>query len=68
MKNRKGFIELTGLALVGLIAAVGFMGGVVTKGTIETAQNGQLKKNGQSIWAHMLNQCGEGSTDARCMK
>ena len=61
LRNNKGYLPAV---MIGMAAAISV---ITTLGLVETVQNGQLKKNGQSIWAHMLNQCGEGSTDARCI-
>ena len=61
LRNNKGYLPAV---MIGMAAAISV---ITTLALVETVQNGQLKKNGQSIWAHMLNQCGEGSTDARCI-
>ena len=61
LRNNKGYLPAV---MIGMAVAISV---IMTVALVETVQNGQLKKNGQSIWAHMLNQCGEGSTDARCI-
>lgn len=61
-KNNRGqTVLLEGMIILGLIGAL------VTSATVETAKSGQLKKNGQSIWAHMQGLCTGDNPDARCI-
>jgi hypothetical protein len=60
--NIKGELALTLLAVT--------IGGFVLVGTAATyALGGKelAKKNSQSIWAHVVGACAEGSTDSRCI-
>lgn len=62
MKNKRGELALT---LLGLTVAA-FIG-ASTVLTLATGGPDLAKKNGQSIWAHMVGACAEGSTDSRCI-
>ena len=53
--NRKGVIEIM---LVGQIA-LGLIGLMAAKATLETAQNGVLKNNGKLIWCKVMNRGNE---------
>ena len=46
-KNRRGAAPLF------LLVTLAIMGAVTTRGVVETANNGVLKKNGQTIWCKM---------------
>ena len=72
MKNKKGFVvfgfTLLGMAATGFCATAGIIALSAGLGTYDNVKTGQLAKNGQSIWAHVTNQCGSGSSDARCIQ
>ena len=59
--NKKGFIPLQCLLILSA------MGLITIIGVSDNVKTGQGKKNAQSIWAHMSNKCGSGSTDSRCI-
>jgi len=60
--NRKGELALTLLAVT-----VGSFVLVSTAATYALGGKELAKKNSQSIWAHMVGACAEGSTDSRCI-
>jgi hypothetical protein len=62
MKNRKGEIVTV---LAG--SAVAVFVGLSLVLTLASGGPDLAKKNGQSIWAHMVGACAEGSTDSRCI-
>lgn len=47
MRNKKGFVPVVFIAGAALVTAI------TARGVVETAQNGTLKKNGQTIWCKM---------------
>lgn len=47
--NKKGAVPIV------VIVAASIIAGVTTLGTVKTAKNGTLKKNGQLIWCKMQN-------------
>ena len=55
LRKKSGTIELAALVALGIMFLVP---------TIETAKNGVLKKNGQTIWCKMLNK-GNNFCDAK---
>lgn len=66
--NNKGAV---GPATIAMICMAGMIATTATIGTgasYVVAGKEQAKKNTQSIWAHITNQCGAGSTDARCLE
>lgn len=61
--NKKGIIDPASLFVVTVVSfTVACTGLTYAIGGKELA-----KKNSQSIWAHMVGACAEGSTDTRCI-
>lgn len=61
--NKKGVIDPVSLFVI-TIAGFAVLG---TTATYALGGKELAKKNGQSIWAHMIGACAEGSTDSRCI-
>lgn len=63
IRNKKGMVDPVSM----LIITVAVFGTVSVAATYALGGQALAKKNGQSIWAHVVGACAEGSTDSRCI-